>query len=98
MIFERFHWKQRNRYLRLRLENCVNTIMELDNRLGEGKIRPAIMEHFEKLKKSLGNVTDDSVDERDIARLEQATNQLFYEIKRNFGEDTRTVLYDGRPH
>jgi len=72
--------------------------MELDKRLGEGKIRPAIMEHFENLKRSLGNMADDSVDERDIDRIEQATNQLFYEIKRNFSKDTITVLYDGLPH
>ncbi len=89
MIFKRFLYKRDSgnisRHLRVRVESCVNTILELNDRLGEGKIKPEIIQQFERLKESLRYVTDDSVDEKDIDRIEEATNQLLAEIKVTYG-------------
>lgn len=82
----------------MRIESCVSTILDLNRRLGEGRIKPEIIEHFEKLKESLRHVTDESVDERDIDRIEQATNQLLAEIRTTVGEESISSLYNGRPH
>ena len=71
----------------------------LNDRLGEGKIKPEIVEQFERLKESLKFVTDDSVDEKDITRIEDATNQLLAEIRTNCeAERFEILLHDGHTH
>jgi len=87
MFFKRMRRKRQSKHLRLRVENCVNTILELNEQLGAGKIKPGIVEQFEKLKESMRYVTDDTVDERDIHRIEEATNILLAEIRSAWGDD-----------
>jgi cell division FtsZ-interacting protein ZapD len=82
----------------VRVESCVNTILELNDRLGEGKIKPEIIQQFERLKESLRYVTDDSVDEKDIDRIEEATNQLLAEIKVTYGGQVATIRHEGQIH
>ena len=67
-------------HLRLRVESCASVILELNKRLGAGKIRPEVIEQFEKLKDFVKFVSDESVDEVDITRIEEATNQLLAEL------------------
>jgi len=102
MIFKRFLYKRDSgnisRHLRVRVESCVNTILELNDRLGEGKIKPEIIQQFERLKESLRYVTDDSVDEKDIDRIEEATNQLLAEIKVTYGGQAATIRHEGQIH
>ncbi|NLI80584.1 MAG: hypothetical protein GX443_02700 [Deltaproteobacteria bacterium] len=98
MIFKRFRIRHGSRHLRARVESCVNTILELDNYLGKGKIRPEIIQQFEKLKNSLQYVSDDSVDEKDIDRIEEATNQLLAEIRMSYGDDFPFSPFDGEKH
>jgi hypothetical protein len=86
------------RYLRLRVENCVLTVLELNRKLGEGAIRPEIVKQFEKLKESLKFVTDDAVDEKDIHRIEDATNQLLSQIKVSEGDGGANALCDDPMH
>ncbi len=39
-------------HFRLRVESCVDTILQLGKSLGKGKIRPDVIERFERLKES----------------------------------------------
>lgn len=98
MIFKQFRQRENPKHLRMRVESCVNTILDLNLRLGEGKIKPEIIEQFERLKDSLKYVTDETVDEKDIDRIEEATNQLLDEIKMTFGEDLSNSLHEGQSH
>ncbi|MFP5213181.1 MAG: hypothetical protein ACLGPL_07355 [Acidobacteriota bacterium] len=98
MIFKRFRRQQDSRYLRLRVESCVSTILALNEHLGEGKIKPEIIHQFERLKESLKLVNDDSVDETDINRIEEATNQLLAEIRTTYGESYLLPLHEGQIH
>lgn len=84
--------------MRARVESCVHTILELDERLGKGKIKPEIIQQFERLKDSLQYVDDESVDEKDIDKIEQATNQLLAEIRLNYGEGLSATLHEGEKH
>ena len=77
-------------HLRLRVESCVNVILELNMSLGAGKIRPEVIEQFERLKDSLKLISGDAVDEADISRIEEATNNLLAELGQN--QDTRSLL------
>ncbi|SMC20496.1 hypothetical protein SAMN02746041_00928 [Desulfacinum hydrothermale DSM 13146] len=76
----------------------MTTILELDHKLGEGKIRPEIIQQFQRLKESLRHVSDDTVDENDIFRIEQATNQLLEEIRMTYGSEKPLSLFNGSPH
>lgn len=98
MIFKRFRVRHEAKHLRARVESCVSTILELDKHLGKGKIKPEIIQQFEKLKESLQYVSDDSVDERDINRIEEATNQLLAEIRVSYGEGFAGSFYEGDKH
>ena len=98
MIFKRFRQKRHSRHLRLRVESCVNTILDLNHKLGEGKIKPEVIQQFERLKESLQFVTDETVDEKDIDRIEEATNQLLAEIRVVYGENEVEALHEGPTH
>ena len=93
-----FRQRASAKHLRLRVESCVNTVLDLNRRLGEGKIKPEIIQQFERLKDSLRFVTDDSVDEKDIDRIEEATNQLLAEIRLVYGEHQISELHEGHKH
>jgi len=72
-----------SRNLRLRLENCVATILELDQYLGRGQIRPVIIHQFQRLQNFLLNISRENVDEIDIEKIEEATSLLLNEISDN---------------
>jgi hypothetical protein len=92
------HNTQMPRHFRLRVESCVDTILQLDKSLGKGKIRPDVVEKFERLKESLANVVEETIDEKDISRIEEATNQLLSEIRVSLGAEVAQAFHDGRTH
>jgi hypothetical protein len=92
------HNTQMPRHSRLRVESCVDTILQLDRSLGKGKIRPDVVEKFERLKESLANVVEETIDEKDISRIEEATNQLLSEIRVSLGAEVAQAFHDGRTH
>ena len=87
-----------SKHLRLRVESCVSTILELNTRLGAGRIKPEIVEQFEKLKGFLDYVSDHSADEIDIEQIEEATNQLLAEIAESTDKKLAHFPGDGMPH
>jgi hypothetical protein len=98
MVFKRLGAKQKSKHLRLRIESCVDTILQLNSKLGTGAIKPEVVRQFEKLRDSLQYVTDETVDEKDINRIEQATNQLLKEIGSSWKEEKGTGLTPDRVH
>jgi hypothetical protein len=97
-ILRRLQPKRPSHHMRLRVESCVDVILALDERLGEGKIRPEIVQQFQRLKEYLNYVDDELVDEKDIDRIETATNQLMAEIGASVGKDGIGSLHQGRMH
>jgi hypothetical protein len=97
-MLRRLQPKRPSHHMRLRVESCVDVILALDQRLGEGKIRPEIVEQFQRLKEYLHYVDDELVDEKDIDRIETATNQLMAEIGAAVGKDGIGSLHEGRMH
>ena len=90
--------KTGRKHFKLRVESCVDTILGLDRDLGEGKIRKDVIERFERLRESLETVADETIDERDISKIEEATNQLLSEIRVALGEQMSKPLLDGPRH
>ena len=97
-MFQELCRKNGSRHLRVRVESCVKIILDLNRQLGEGKIKPEIIEQFERLKDSLDYVTDDTVDEEDIDRIEEATNHLLAEVRVAYAEKPVDALYKIRTH
>jgi len=81
MVLKRLFGRKAARHFRLRIENCISTILDVNERLGEGKIKPEILDQFSRLKESIQYLSDDNVDEENIHRIEEATNQLLAEIR-----------------
>lgn len=98
MIFKRLRQKHSTGHLRMRIESCVNIVLDMNKSLGEGKIKPEIVQQFERLKESLQHVRDDQVDEDDINRIEQATNELLAEIRIAYEGKPINNLYKGQTH
>jgi len=92
------HNEQIPRHSRLRVESCVDTILQLDKRLGKGKIRPDVVEKFERLKDSLANVVEETIDEKDISKIEEATNHLLLEIRVSLGAQVAQSFHNGQIH
>ena len=98
MVFKRLANKEKSKHLRARIESCVDTILNLNSKLGTGAIKPEVVKQFEKLRDSLQYVTDETVDEKDITRIEQATNQLLKELGTSWNEEQSTGLPPDRLH
>ncbi len=98
MLSKLFKGRQNKRRIRYRLESCINTILDLNERLGEGKIRPDIVKHFKELKHSFARLNEDMVDEKDVSQIEEATNKLLQEIGKIYGEEFMKNIYDMPKH
>jgi len=66
---------------KLRIENCVNTIIEVHKFLGSQKINPEIIDQFRRLKDVVEVLNIGKVTEEDIEKIELATNSLLNELK-----------------
>jgi site-specific recombinase len=97
-LFRRSSRSEQTGHFRARVESCVSTVLELNRKLGEGAIKPEIIQQFERLKESLRHVNEDSVDAKDIDRIEEATNQLLEEIRASVSGDAFPSLYEGERH
>jgi Zn-dependent M16 (insulinase) family peptidase len=72
--------------MRLRIESCVSIILDLNNQLGAGKIKPEIIRQFERLKDTVQHLSEDKVSEEDIHKIEQATNDLLADLQATYSE------------
>ena len=84
-MFGRSAKDHQSKHVRLRIESCVNTILDLNNQLGEGKIKPEIIRQFERLKDTIDKLSEEKVSEEDIHRIEQATNDLLAVMQAAYG-------------
>ena len=71
------------RHARLRMESCVAAILDVSGRLGDGQIGPEIIQRFERIRAYIKMVSEELLDEADIGRIEDATNELMNEIASN---------------
>ena len=87
-----------SRHLRERVESCVNTVLAINERLGEGKIKPEVVHQFERLRDSLEYLNEGIVNEQEIGRIEDATNQLLEEVRAMMGDAPIGSLHEGHSH
>ena len=81
------------RTYRLRVDSCIGTIIDVHRVINEEYENEAFMSRFEELRDTIENLDMNSVCERDVVILEQATNALLGEFKVIFREGSLGPVY-----
>jgi len=79
---------------RLRVENCILTIIEVHKAISQKPEFKNIKSQFEELRELLERLDMSLVQEEDVQKIEQATNSLLGELKDIFKETDCGSLYD----
>lgn len=66
---------------RLRVENCIGTIIDVHKSVSIPYENQNLLSQFEQLRKAINRMDMSLVSERDILMVEQATNALLGEFK-----------------
>jgi hypothetical protein len=66
---------------RLRVENCIGTIMEIHESTSSPDENEAFLPQFERLRKAVNDMDMSHISEHDVLMVEQATNALLGEFK-----------------
>ena len=93
-------WKQRKevRELQLRIDHCRTTIAEVHRALLSDEVQPEIAEQFHRLESALNQVDASELGNRDIEKIEMATNKLLEEFRSLYRQGKLKNIYDGPVH
>ena len=93
-------WKQRKevRELQLRIDHCRTTIAEVHRALLSDEVQPEIAEQFHRLESALSQVDVSQLGNRDIDKIEMATNKLLEEFRSLYRQGKLKNIYDGPVH
>ena len=93
-------WKQRKevRELQLRIDHCRTTIAEVHRALLSDEVQPEIAEQFHRLESALNQVDVSQLGNRDIDKIEMATNKLLEEFRSLYRQGKLKNIYDGPVH
>ena len=69
-----------DRLLKIRLQSCLQTILELEPCLVQTRLGPKIQKEFAALKEFLGELDKLDLTEEDVERVESSTNVFLGEI------------------
>lgn len=72
--------------LNSRLRNCLLTILELEDALGQTHLGSALQSEFSVLKDVMTRLEDVKVEEHDVCRIEAATGRFLAELKDTLGD------------
>lgn len=86
------------RLYRLRVENCLGTIIEVQKRVSDPGGNEKFLTQFEDLKKAITLMDMSHVSETDVAMVEQATNALLCEFKPVFESEGCGPIYEKVQH
>jgi len=97
-LFKR--WQQRKEIyeLQLRIDHCRTTIEEVHSALLKEEIQPEIAEQFRRLEEALEQVDVKQLGNRDIEKIEMATNKLLDEFRSLYLQGKLRNIYEGPVH
>jgi len=81
---------------KLRLENCIGTIIDVHNTVCSGSSDQDFLEQFEELNSAIKQLDMNLIREGDILMVEQATNTLLKEFKTIFETGEFGPVYLGQ--
>ena len=71
----------RPKSLHLRLQSCIQTVLEVHQALDTSQLVPELTDRFLELKQTLLDLDAAVIEEDDVKRVEAATNRLLGELK-----------------
>ena len=78
---------------RLRVANCIGTIMDVHKKMKSPCKDGRFLSQFEALRKMVRNMDMNKVSEDDVLMVEQATNALLGEFNSAFDSGAHASLY-----
>ena len=97
-FFKRWQHRKEIRELQLRIDHCRTTIEEVHSALLKEEIQPEIAEQFRRLEAALEQVDVNQLGNRDIEKIEMATNKLLDEFRSLYSQGKLRNIYEGPMH
>jgi hypothetical protein len=97
-FFKCWQGKRKARELQLRIDHCRRTMAEVEKALRSEELRPDLIEQFSRLGEALGQVDVSQVGERDLEKIETATNRLLSEFRSLYLQGKLKNIHDGFLH
>lgn len=63
-------------HLRLRLQSCIDTVLEIHQVIATARMEPDMRTRFEELRRVLASVQTTKIDEAEVRQVEEATEHL----------------------
>jgi hypothetical protein len=97
-LFKRWQQRKEVHELQLRIDHCRTTIKEVHSALLQEEIQPEIAEQFRRLEKALEQVDVKQLGNRDMEKIEMATNNLLEEFSSLYRQGKLRNIYEGPVH
>ncbi|UCG13858.1 MAG: hypothetical protein JSU72_05135 [Deltaproteobacteria bacterium] len=97
-LFRRWKKRKEVRELQLRIDHCRSTIAEVHDALLMEEIQPEIAQQFHRLESALGQVDVMQLNDRDLEKIEMATNKLLAEFRSLYLQGKLKNIHSGPVH
>jgi hypothetical protein len=82
----------------LRLQNCLQTILEIHEFMGGQAVQLEIIHLLDNLKELINNFRPELLSEQDLEKIEESTNHLLRELAKIFNLKKLGMLHPGSYH
>ncbi len=97
-LFKRWMQRKELRELQLRIDHCRSTIEEVHKALLMDEVQPEIAQQFRRLEAALDQVDVTQLGNRDLEKIEMATNKLLSEFRSLYHQGKLRNIHDGPVH
>jgi hypothetical protein len=97
-FFRRWQKTREVRELQLRIDHCRRTIADVEKVLRTEELRPELAVPFRRLGAALARVDVSQLDERELEKIETATNKLLSEFRTLYLQGKLNSIHTGLLH
>jgi hypothetical protein len=97
-FFRRWQQKREGRELQLRIDHCRRTVADVEKALRHEELRPELAVPFRRLGEALARVDVSRLDERELEKIETATNTLLSEVRSLYLQGKLKNIHTGVLH
>jgi hypothetical protein len=97
-FLRRWQKKREVRELQLRIDHCRRTIADIEKALRTEEFRPDLAVPFRRLGAALARVDISQLDERELEKIETATNKLLSEFRTLYLQGKLKNIHTGLLH
>jgi hypothetical protein len=97
-FLKRWQKKRQGRELQLRIDHCRRTIADVEQALRNEELRPELAVPFRRLGEALARVDVSRLDERELEKIETATNKLLSEFRSLYLQGKLKHIHTGLLH